>query len=156
MPLTVEPRELEGVAGLTGRCLTQGAGGRTAEEFADALALCGADLDASASPDGFAVRLSVPTTHLGAGLTLMADADPRPDVHRRRSSSTSRRLRLQEIEQARAYPQHVAVELLNAALFGEQRAARPIGGDAPTVAAITRADVQDFAAALPHSGAGDA
>jgi zinc protease len=144
VPLTVEAKEIEGVAGLTGRCLTQGAAGRTSEEFADALALCGADLDASASPDGFAVRLSAPITHLGAGLKLMADAIRRPDFIESEFEH-EKRLRLQEIDQARAYPQHVAVELLNAALFGDQRAARPIGGDAPTVEVITRADVHDFA-----------
>lgn len=144
VPLTVEPREIEGVAAMTGRCLTQGAGGRTAEEFADALAICGADLDASASPDGFAVRMSVPTTHLGAGVTLLADAIRRPDFIESEFEHELR-LRLQEIEQARAYPQHVAVELLNAALFADQRAARPTAGGAASVEAITRADVQQFA-----------
>lgn len=143
VPLTVEPRELEGVATLAGRCLTQGAGGRNAEEFADALALCGADLDASASPDGFAVRLSVPTTHLGAGLLLMADAVRRPSFIDTEFEH-ERTLRLQEIEQARAYPQHVAVELLNAALFGDQRAGRPVGGRTESVSAVTRTDVQEF------------
>jgi predicted Zn-dependent peptidase len=54
-------------------------------------------------------------------------------------------LRLQEIDQARAYPQHVAVELLNAALFGDARAARPVGGDTATVAAVQRDDVVGFA-----------
>ena len=85
---------------------------------------CGADLDASASPDGFAVRLSVPTTHLGAGLTLMADAIRRPDFIESEFEH-EQRLRLQEIDQARAYPQHVAVELLNAALV-RQISARPV------------------------------
>src|SRR5680860_897865 len=78
VPLTVEPRDIEGVAALTGRCLTQGAGGLSAEEFADALALCGADLDAAAFPDGFAVRLSVPVRQLATALQLMADATVSP------------------------------------------------------------------------------
>lgn len=144
VPLSVEPRDLEGVAGLTGRCLTQGATGRTSEQFADALALCGADLDAAASPDGFSVRLVVPTTHLEAGLQLMADAvrSPTFDADEFDHEKT---LRLQEIDQARAYPQHVAVELLNAALFGSSRAARPIGGDTATVQAVQRDDVVAYA-----------
>ena len=42
--LTVEPRRLEGVAGLAGRCLTQGAAGRTAEEFASLFEHAGFEL----------------------------------------------------------------------------------------------------------------
>ena len=79
LPLTAEPREHEGVAGLLGRCLAQGAAGRDAEEFADALALCGADLDASAFPDGFTVRLASPVLRLRNALALMADAVRSPE-----------------------------------------------------------------------------
>lgn len=142
--LDEEPRDTEGVAALMARCLTQGTGGRSAEEFADALALCGADIDAVASHDGFAVRLTTPVLHLSAALSLLADAvvspafDPDEFEH-------ERQLRLQEIEQAGAYPQHVAGEQLNAALFGDSRAARPAGGSPETVAAIERDDVARFA-----------
>lgn len=142
--LAVEPRELEGVAGLAGRCLTQGAAGRSAEEFADALALCGADLMATASPDAFSVRLAAPTPHLEAALDLMADAVRRPDFVESEFAH-EKRLRLQEIAQAQAYPQHVAVERLNAALFGDTRVGRPTGGAADTVEAVERADVVAFA-----------
>lgn len=144
VPLNAETREREGVAGLTGRCLTQGAAGRTAEEFADALALCGADLDGSAFPDGFAVRLSVPVTHLRSGLDLMADAVTEP-TFAATDFEHEKRLRLQEIDQTHAYPQHVAAEQLNEMLFGTARAARPVGGSAETVEAITRADLVSFA-----------
>ncbi|MGH3470413.1 MAG: M16 family metallopeptidase, partial [Nocardioidaceae bacterium] len=145
VPLNAEPRDREGVAGLTGRCLTAGAAGRSAEEFSDALALCGADLDAAATPDGFAVRMSVPVVHLDVGLGLMADAVIRPALAEQEFAH-ERRLRLQEIEQARAYPTHVAAEQMNAALFGSFRAARPVGGDAAGVGALTRGDVAAFAA----------
>jgi predicted Zn-dependent peptidase len=145
LPLTAEPREVEGVAGLVGRCLTRGAAGRSAEEFADALALCGADLDASAFPDGFVVRLSAPTVELTDAFGLMADAlmAPEFDVD---EFAHEQRLRLQEIDQAAAYPQHVAVEHLNAALFGEHRAARPVGGSATSVRAVGRDDAVEYAA----------
>ncbi len=144
VPLTAEPREIEGVASLTGRCLTQGAAGRSAEEFADALALCGGDLDASAFPDGFTVRLSVPVSRLEDGLALMADATVRPEFFVEEFEH-EQRLRLQEIEQAAAYPQHVAVEQLNAAVFGDARAARPVGGSSESVQAIGRDDVVAYA-----------
>jgi zinc protease len=144
VPLGIEPRELEGVAGLVGRCLTQGAAGRTAEEFTDALALCGSDLEATASPDAFTVRLSAPSPQLDVALRLMADAVRSPDFIPAEFEH-EKRLRLQEIEQARAYPQHVALEELNAALFGEARVARPTGGEPETVDRVTRDDVVTFA-----------
>lgn len=144
LPLSAEPRELEGVSGLVGRCLTRGAAGRLAEEFADALALCGADLDAAAFPDGFAVRLAAPTVNLADALQLMADAVIEP-LFQGDEFEQEQQLRLQEIDQAAAYPQHVAVEQLNAAMFGEHRAARPVGGSATTVAAISRDEMVAYA-----------
>ncbi len=144
VPLNAETCDREGVAGLTGRCLTQGAAGRTAEEFADALALCGADLDGSAFPDGFAVRLSVPVTHLRSGLDLLADAVTEP-TFAAADFEREKRLRLQDIDQAHAYPQHVAAEQLNEMLFGTARAARPVGGSTETVEEITRADLVSYA-----------
>jgi len=149
VPLTVEARDIEGVAALTGRCLTQGAGGLSAEEFADAVARCGADLDASAFPDGLGVRLSVPVRQLATALQLMADATVCPAFFDDEFEH-ERRLRLEDIKQAAAYPQHVAGEQANAAIFGDARAARPVGGAASTVAAIRRADVEAFAATHLH------
>ncbi len=149
VPLTAEPRELEGVAGLTGRCLTKGAAGRSAEAFADELALRGADLAASASLDAFTVRLSAPSTRLATSLDLMADTVRSP-LFDDAEFKHEQRLRLQEIDQANAYPQHVAVEHLNAALFGSARAARPTGGLPDTVKAVGRDDVVAFAATHLH------
>lgn len=145
VPLDTEPRSLEGVAGLTGRCLVRGSAGRSADEFADAVALCGADIDASAFADGFAVRLTAPVSTLSRALGLVADAviDPTLDAD---EFAHEKRLRLQEIEQAQAYPQHVAGEQLNAALFGTARAGRPVGGATDTVEQVQRDDVAAFAA----------
>ena len=143
VPLSAEPREREGVADLAARCLPLGAGSRSAETFADSVAACGADVGASAGPDGFASHVSVPATHLREGLALLAAmvASPRLDEA---EVAQQRRLRLQEIEQATSYPQHVAVEQLSAALFAQARAGRPVGGAPDTVAAITRDDVSAY------------
>jgi zinc protease len=149
VPLSVEPRDLEGVAGLTARTLTRGAAGRSAEAFADAVALCGADLEASAFTDGFAVRLSSPVSRLSSALSLMADAVRQP-AFSTEEFAQEKRLRLQEIEQARAYPQHVAQEELNAALFGEARPARPAGGESAGVGRVERDDVVSYAATHLH------
>ncbi len=143
VPLSAEPRDREGVAELTARCLTRGAGGWSAEEFADALASCGADLQGAASSDAFALRLSVPVAHLARGLDLMAAAIGNP-TFAEEEFAHEKALQLQEIDQAHAYPQHVAGEELNVALFGAARAARPAGGTTATVQAVTRDDVVEY------------
>ena len=141
VPLNAEPPENEGVAGLVARCLMRGAGGLSADDFSDALAACGAELDAAATPDGFAVRLSVPASQLGRGLDLMAMAVTEIRRTPSKEFEQEQRLRLQEIEHGKAYPGAVTVELLNGALFGDARAARPVGGTAASVEAVTRDDV---------------
>lgn len=151
VPLSAEPRRIEGVAGLTGRCLTKGAAGLSAEAFADAVALCGADLEASAFTDGFAVRLTAPATRLSPALQLLADAVQFPSLSAEEFGQ-EKRLRLQEIDQARAYPGHVAGEELNAALFGAARSARPTGGASDTVEQVQRDDVAAYVAARLHPG----
>lgn len=144
VPLSAEPPEVEGVAAMVARCLTRGAGGLSADDYSDALAACGADVDAAANPDAFSVRLSVPASHLVRGLELMAMAVRSPTLAAKEVAQ-ERRLRLQEIEVVAAYPGSVTVERLNEALFGAARAARPAGGTPETVARLSRDDVVAFA-----------
>jgi zinc protease len=151
VPLAVEPRDREGVAGLVARCLVRAAGGMSAADFSDALAACGAELDASVSPDGFSVQLSVPASQLARGLDLLAMAVADPS-YAPREFEQEKRLRLQEIEHTKAYPGPVTVERMNAALFGEARAARPVGGSAETVAAVSRDELAGFVATHLHPG----
>lgn len=145
VPLNAEPLEREGVAGLVARCLTRGAGNLSADAFSDELAGCGAELEAAANPDGFAVRLSVPASHLARGLRLMALAVTAP-TYAAKEFQQEQRLRLQEIEVARGYPGSVTVEELNRALFGDARAAWPSGGTTDSVRAVRRDDVTAFGA----------
>ncbi len=145
VPLNAEPDDREGVAELTARCLTRGADERSAEEFADALAVAGASLEGSALPEAFALRLTVPVTRLQSGLDLMAAAVRSP-TFALEEFTHEQALRLQEIDQAHAYPQQVAAEELNAALFPTARLGRPVGGATSTVTAVTRDDVVDYAA----------
>jgi zinc protease len=144
VPLNAESRDVEGVAELTARCLPRGTVNFTAEEFADQLAMCGAELDASASIDACAMHLTVPVGHLARGLELMAEA-VRQATFAESEVAHERALRLQEIDQSHAYPQSVANEQLNAALFGDARAARPTGGGTETVSAVSPDDVKAFA-----------
>ena len=67
----------------------EGAGGLSADDFSDALAPAGAELDASASPDGFSVRLSVPV--VAARPRAGPDGRWRSPSRRTRRRSSSRR-----------------------------------------------------------------
>lgn len=151
LPLNAEPRDKEGVAALIARCMVRAAGGMSPDDFSDALAACGAELDASASPDGFSVQLSVPASQLARGLDLMAMAVTEPS-YAAKEFEQERRLRLQEIEHAKAYPGPVTVERMNAALFGAARAARPVGGTTESVSAVSRDDLAAHAARYLHPG----
>lgn len=151
LPLNAEPRDKEGVAALVARCLVRAAGGMSPDDFADALAACGAELDASASPDGFSVQLSVPASQLARGFDLMSMAVTEPS-YAAKEFEQERRLRLQEIEVALAYPGPVTVERMNAALFGAARAARPVGGTTESVTAVSRDDLAAYAATYLHPG----
>jgi predicted Zn-dependent peptidase len=146
VPLNAEPRPVEGVAALVARCLPRGAAGLSADDFSDALAAAGAELEASAAPDCFIVRLSVPESHLRRGLELMALAVTSPSFGAREFEQ-ERRLRLQEIDHALANPTAVTVERLNASLFGSARAARPKGGSIESVSAVARDDLVGFSTA---------
>ena len=126
-------------------------GGLSADDFSDALAACGAELEASASPDGFSVQLSVPVSQLARGLDLMAMAVAEPS-YAAKEFEQEKRLRLQEIEHAKAYPGSVTIECMNAALFGDARAARPVGGSTESVEAVSRDDLAAFAATYLHPG----
>ncbi len=67
-----------GVASLTAALLTEGAGARSAVEFADELDAHFANLSASTTADTSLVRLYVPVTGLAPVLPLMADMVQRP------------------------------------------------------------------------------
>jgi zinc protease len=79
----------------------------------------------------------------------MAVAEP---AYAAKEFEQERRLRLQEIEQSFAYPGSVTVEYLNEALFGDARAARPVGGSTETVEMVSRDDVVAFAASYLYPG----
>ena len=151
VPLTVEPRHIEGIARLD-RSMPDP--GRRRPDRGGVRGCAGA---LRRRPRRVRIAGRVRRTAVGA------DHPPR-----RRSAADGRRgppptfidtefeheqtLRLQEIEQARAYPQHVAVELLNAALFGDSARA-----DRSAVTPDGRGDHQSRRAglrpAVPHAGA---
>lgn len=143
-PLHAEPRELEGVAAITARCLDEGTTAHPGEEYAELLENEGAAFGILPGLSGLQLLLDVPASRLPAGLALFAEAVRTPqladaDVLRHRA------LRLDEIEQARANSSQLASTLWRGELYDETfRGHRMNGGEPETVAAITPESVRGY------------
>jgi predicted Zn-dependent peptidase len=144
VPLTVEPREVEGVATIMARLLDEGTAEHSAEEFAELLERKGIALGASVSDGGLAVDLDVPKGRLEDAMELLCQVLAEP-VFPQAEVDRHLRTRLAEIEQERAVGAHRAARELVATLFDDHdRASRPTGGTSTSVAAITREHVVAF------------
>jgi predicted Zn-dependent peptidase len=143
-PLSVEPREVEGVASLMARLLDEGTAEHTPEEFAELLERKGIALGASVTDGGLGVDLDVPKRRLADALDLLRQAlaepvFPDPEVERHRKT------RLAQIEQERALaPQRAAQEFIATHFDGADRASRPTAGTTASISALTRQDIVDF------------
>jgi zinc protease len=146
-PLSVEPREVEGVASIMSRLLDEGTAEHTPEEFAELLERKGIALGASVTDGGLGVDLDVPKRRLEEALDLLRQAlaepvFPEPEVDRHRKT------RLAQIEQERALaPQRAAQEFIATHFDPTDRASRPTAGTTASITALTRQDIVDFHAA---------
>ncbi|NYG06107.1 putative Zn-dependent peptidase [Phycicoccus badiiscoriae] len=143
-PLSVEPREVEGVATIMARLLDEGTAEHSPEEFAELLERKGIALGASVTDGGLGVDLDVPKRHLGDALDLLRQAlaepvFPEPEVDRHRKT------RLAQIEQERALAPQRAAQAFIATHFDEgDRASRPTAGTTSSITALTREDIVAF------------
>ncbi len=143
-PLSVEPREVEGVATLMARLLDEGTAEHTSEEFAELLERKGIALGASVSDAGLGVDLDVPKRRLGEALDLLHQTLAEP-VFPQAEVERHVRTRVAEIEQERALgPQRAAREFIATFFDPDDRASRPTGGTTATMAALTRQHLVDF------------
>lgn len=136
--LADEPREHEGVTTMMARLLDEGAGGHTAEEFAELLERRGIALWAGVVDGGLTVDLDVPARFVDAAfelLTLALSAPVFPEEEVRRIL----RRRLAEIEQERASASHRAAREFTATLYAaSERASRPAAGTPESIGALDR------------------
>lgn len=141
-PLTAEPRDREGVATLAMRALDEGTLPHPGAALIEALEGCGAATsDAGAGLDGASITIDAPATRLGEVLPLLAEMIEEPafdpsDVTRLVES------RLLAIATGQVSPPVRAGQALWAQLGAGHRIARPFGGDAASVAAITGDDLR--------------
>ncbi|MEP6797942.1 MAG: pitrilysin family protein, partial [Lapillicoccus sp.] len=147
LPLTREPREIEGVATIMARALDEGTSRYSSAQFAQLLERRGVAIGTSISEAGLTVDVDVAKRHLAYALDLLRQvitepAFPDHEIDRHRKT------RLAEIEQERATPgQRGALELIATYYADTERASRPTAGSRETVRAVTRDDVVAYHAA---------
>lgn len=144
VPLSAEPRDREGVATITTRCLDEGTRQHAGEEFAELLETEGAGFGIEVGLSGVQAVLDVPVRRLDRAFELFAEAVTEPalaadDVDRHVQ------LRLAEIEQGRANSASRATTEFRRAVFTpDSRAARMNGGEPETVGEVTAADAAAY------------
>lgn len=144
VPLSAEPRDREGVAGLWAGVLDQGTATHPGTEFADAVEDCGAELAVGHGFSALQMSLDAPVSRLDEALRLMAEAltEPQlsdPDVERERADT------LAMMAQEDANSSDRADRALDAVLFSpETRMSRRRDGEPETLATVTGDDVRAF------------
>ena len=123
-----DPAGQEGLAALTADCLRKGAGGRNANEFAEAVDFLGAGFSSSVNHDRTSISVQCLSKDLGEGLSLLADAVLRP----RFDASEVEKLAGQMAEgvgQSKDSPSSVLGSYHRANLFGDHPYGSPTNGD---------------------------
>ncbi len=144
MPLAGEPHELEGIGTVMARTLDEGTTSLSAQQMAELLERRGVALGAGVSERGLVVELDVPRRRFGDALDLLRQSLAEPafgDAEVRRHI----RSRLADIDQEHASPgQRAAIEFIATYYPQDSRSARPTGGVADSIAAITPADLRSY------------
>ncbi|MGJ6979430.1 M16 family metallopeptidase [Aestuariimicrobium soli] len=142
--LSVEPRELEGVATMTLRTSDEGGLDHPGARLAEALESAGAVYDGAINHQFTGCSLDAPATRIDTALDLFREILTRPEHH---PADLNRHvaLRLAEIEQGRASGPATASRATRQVVWGrEQRRGRPSGGDAHTLGRLTRDHLAEF------------
>ena len=138
-----EPVSRSGISELTGRLLTEGAAGRSAQAMARWLDRMGASFSVQVGHDVAMVSMHLLRDTLPDALdylraTLRSPAFEADEVARVRKE------RLDQIERDQDEPSSVADEAVDAAVFGGHPYGRPADGLYPTVAALEADDVARY------------
>jgi zinc protease len=151
-----EPMGRDGLARLTARALLEGTQRRNGEALTEALERLGASLDAEAEWDSGALSTTVLAPRLSDGLALLAEVVLEPAFPERELERLKAE-RLAEILQRRAEPRGLADDMFARFAYSEEsRYALPEAGSAPSISAITRADVVAFHEAWYRAGSATA
>jgi len=148
---TADPPQKSGLASLTARMLTEGAGKRNALELADAIDFLGANLSASAGQHTTVVALHTPLSKLDSALALLADVALRPQFPSEELERTRKEL-LTTLVQWHDEPRAIVSVLFNETLYGPKH---PYGkseiGNEQSLRSFTTEDLRQFHQKYFHS-----
>lgn len=141
---TCDPAGKSGLASLTANMLDEGAGGRTAIEFSDALNLLGARFRANVGLESTSVDLSMLAKNFEQALELYADAVLRPRFDDKEWQRVHN-LHLQGLIQARDRARVVAQRVAMRQFFGDDHLySRPTVGTTDSARGLILADAKTF------------
>ncbi len=142
-----DPPGREGSAWLLAELLGKGAGERSAEEFAAAIADLGGELYFHASTEALHAQAQFLASDADAMLELLADALQRPTLAQAEFDKLRERAIQQLAAQKDGDPRALLSVYGNAWLFQDHPYGRPLQGDPASLAAITLTDLRDLAQA---------
>lgn len=133
-----------GIADVTASLLDQGAGGRSAIEFGNAVAFLGANLNASAGDEQTQVSLLTLRKHADSAFALMRDMVVRP-AFAPEELERERRSRLQALRSQKDRPTIIATQAFERLVYGADHPyGHPGNGTLETIGKVARADVAGF------------
>lgn len=138
-----DPPDRAGLANLTGRVLTRGTAGRSAQQIDAAIEFVGGRLEAGAGRDGLTTSLSVLRRDLGLGLDLLQEVVLSPAFP---DAEVQRKIREIQaaIQRSEENPEAVASRALNRLVYGAHPYGRPVEGTRESVGTLTRDDIVKF------------
>jgi predicted Zn-dependent peptidase len=149
---TMDPPAKGGLASMMAAMLTEGAGGRTALQLADAIDYLGARINASAGQHTMGIQLHTPVAKLDSALILLADVARRP-MFPQAELDRKRKERLTALVQWRDEPTRLASVMFSRTLYGSSHpyGVPPIGSPR-SIASFTTDDLKKFYATTMTPG----
>ncbi len=139
-----DPADKSGLASMTAAMMEEGAGGRNALEFADAVDFLGASVSAFAGWHSSGVSLHTPVAKVDSALPLFADAVLRPRFPAE-ELERQRKERLTTLAQWHDEPSEIASILFQKTVFGESSPyGHPSIGNEKSLRSFTVDDVRKF------------
>src|SRR5439155_2509735 len=133
---SADPAGEEGLAVLTARLLSEGAGARSAAQLADEIDTLGVSLDNTAGWDSSLIRLRGLEQNLDDVMALVADMVLRPRFEEA-EFDREQKLRLAEILSDRDDPRSISVERTARFVYGAHRYGTQLAGDDASVGRLT-------------------
>lgn len=140
---SLDPKDRQGLASITGEMLTKGTGRRSALQIADEIDFVGGSLNSGSSWDANTVSVTVLSKFLGVGLDLLADVALHPSFPTEELERVKLQ-RLASIKQAKADAGYLADNTFSKLVFGGHAYGHQSGGTEDSVQVLDVADCRAF------------